>query len=80
MFTEKEVAYLEANFYTVSMGKEFLHDDEDKFAFSEKTALYYRNRAASGLNKIIKEGDDPEEIKEAKDMLLSLKIIPLRIQ
>lgn len=79
MFTEKEVAYLEANFYMIYWGKDFLHDDNNKFTFSEKTAYYYRNKAAIGLKKILKEGD-PEDINEAKELLLSLKIIPLRIQ
>ena len=78
-FTENDVIYLEANFYTVCMGRDFLHDDDNTFIFSGKTALFYRNKAAIGLNKIIKEGD-PKDVAEAKEMLCSLSISPFRVQ
>jgi len=77
--TEKEVANFEANFYTICMGRDFLHDESNKFAFTEKTARYYKQKARAGLKKILKEGD-PTDIAEANEMLCSLKIIPLRIQ
>jgi len=78
-FSLAEVEELESKFYTVTMGKDFLHDDNNVFAFTEKTALFYRNKAAMGLKKIIKTGDS-EDRAEAKAMLCSLAINPLRVQ
>ena len=77
--TEKQAAALEDRFYMISIGNEFLHDEDGHFAFPKKTAALYKNKAVKGLREMVKTGDKKSK-EEAKAMLCAIKIVPFIIQ
>jgi hypothetical protein len=77
-YSEKELKYLEENFYFIQLGGDFIAvDGTHSFPQKEAGKLYWD--ALDDLVKMAKEGLDEKEVAYALNLIGSLRIQPVRV-
>lgn len=76
-YSIEQIMRVEANTYVIQVGSD-IFDDGGNFFFSKKAAAVLHNRILDNLLDVIDAGDD-EERADAIKCMLSLQIMPLRI-
>lgn len=76
-YTSEEIMAFEAITYVLQVGSE-IFNKRGKWGFTKKSANIYYNRVLRELLNQLKNGDKKQR-KNAERILLSLKILPLRI-
>ncbi len=76
-YSEKELARIEANFFCIQLGGDFLMD-EDLFAFTKKETANFYNNTLSNLINLYQDGSERDK-KYAIDLIGSLRIVPFKL-